>query len=114
MTYQEEDEFEESQETATERKFLANLNKYSPHVKFADCSHEESTIPKWGFHFESEEYADAVEDGAYWSDGSYSLEGAIAEYLTFSFKQLVKKSQRIRELEAELAVRKLFDKTEEP
>jgi len=42
------------------------------------------------------------------------LEGAIAEYLTFSFKQLVKKSQRIRELEAELAVRKLFDKTEEP
>ena len=97
-----------------EQKFADILNKYSRHVKFYDCSCEGSTIIKWGFSFEGEEYIDAVDDGAYRSDGSYSLEAEIATYFNFSFKQLVKKSQRIRELEAELALRKLFDKTENP
>ena len=99
----------EKESVDTDKEFVNLLNQLSPHVKFRDCSHEESEIVKWGFLIEGEEYTDAVADGAYWSDGSYSLEGEIAEYLTFSFKQLVKKSQRIRELEAKLALARLSD-----
>jgi hypothetical protein len=97
---------ERFEDAKTDKEFVENINKYSCHVVFDECN-DPRDIVKWGFSFPDQEYSEAVHDGAYWCDGSYSLECAIAEYLTFSYKQLAVKSQRIRELEAQLALSKL-------
>jgi hypothetical protein len=85
-----------------EKEFAEWVDKTSgSKVKFYQCDCQiiydddgsEEELCKWSYHFDGNYYADS-------SDGRYSLLSSIHDYLIWS-------SQRIKELEAKLAVAKI-------
>jgi hypothetical protein len=90
-----------------EKEFAEWVDKTSgSKVKFYQCDCQtiynddgyEEELCKWSYHFDGNYYADS-------SDGRYSLLSSIHDYLIWS-------SQRIKELEAKLAVAKIANTKE--
>lgn len=84
-----------------ERDFAELVNRTDgSKVKFYQCDCQETDegeLCKWSFHFDGDYSADK-------SDGRYSLTSSIHDYLIWS-------SQRIKELEAKLALAKTLPDT---